>query len=122
MAKQQKIVQQKEKKSILDFEPGHLTAIARHVAEQHAMAGVFTFLPDGSKLYRVNQGWESDALSKSPDVRVCNTILSLEAAFRDVSTPVILIEQNALLTANDIAKVSERTNAVKTLFKVEKTA
>lgn len=110
--------ERKQIAAVPDLSQDQIALMARHVAEQHAMNGKFNFLPDGSKLYHVPEGWESQTLAKSPDVSVCNSILSLEAAFRDASRPVILIESNALLTAHDINKVCSRTNSVKTLFKI----
>lgn len=93
-----------------------LDDVALTVAQQNAMERSCVFLPHGSRLFQVEQGWESTMIRKDPNVTTCDTILSFEAALRDPDCKVIFIPTGALMTGGDIEKVCQRNGATKTIF------
>lgn len=87
------------------------------VAQQNAMARGCIFLPHGSRLFAVHEGWESQAIAEGENVAVCDTISSLEAAVEDSDVKVIFLPIAFSVTNEDIEKICLRNGATKTLFK-----
>lgn len=85
-------------------------------ASAKAMDRGCRFLPHGSRLFQVEEGWESGMMRRDKGVRSCDTLLSLEEAVRDADVKVIFIPADALMTAADIEKIIQRNGATKTLF------
>ena len=97
---------------------GHLmNDVASTVAHQNAMERGCKFLPHGSRLFAVEQGWESTQISRDKGVLVADTLLTLEAALRNSENKVIFIPVDALMTDQDIEKLCQRNAITKTLFK-----
>jgi hypothetical protein len=91
--------------------------VAEVVAMQNAMERGCVFLPHGSRLFSVVQGWESAAIRNDKNVAVADTLLTLEAALKNADVKVIFLPQDALMTDSDIEKLCQRNGALKTLFK-----
>ncbi len=92
------------------------------LAQQEGMAGAQTFLPHGSRLFRVPSGWQGKALAGDAGVAVCANVRELDAAVRDENKPVIFLLADAMITAEDIERVCQRHGVVKTLFWEERDA
>ncbi len=86
-------------------------------AQQNAMERGCKFLPHGSRLFDVEQGWESITISRDKNTAVADTLLTLESALRDPDNKVIFIPAGALMTYQDIEKLCQRNAIVKTLFR-----
>ncbi len=91
------------------------TAVA--AAQQNAMERGCMFLPHGSRLFEVEQGWESTVISRDKGVIAADTLLVLEEALRDPENKIIFIPLGALMTDQDIEKLCQRNAIVKTFFK-----
>ncbi|MCE9507825.1 MAG: hypothetical protein K8R48_05865 [Alphaproteobacteria bacterium] len=94
-----------------------MNKVAVEVAHQNAMERGCKFLPHGSRLFTVEQGWESAIISKDKGVAVADTLLTLEAALRNPENKVIFIPLDAAMTEGDIEKLCQRNAITKTLFK-----
>lgn len=95
--------------------------VAAAVAHQNAMERGCKFLPHGSRLFEVEQGWESVTIRQDKGVATADTLLTLESAIRDPDNAVIFIPLGALMTERDIERLCQRNGIAKTLFKeVEK--
>lgn len=92
------------------------------LAQQEGMAGPQKFLPHGSRLFRVQSGWQGKALAGDAGVAVCATLRELDAAVRDENKPVIFLPADAMMTEADIERVCQRHGVVKTLFWEERDA
>jgi hypothetical protein len=97
--------------------PELLEKMAAVVAQQNAMERSCKFLPHGSRLFEIEQGWESLTVSRDEGVAVADSLLSLERALRDPENKIIFIPLGALMTDQDIEKVCQRNAAVRTIFK-----
>src|SRR3954471_5309803 len=96
--------------------------VAVAAAQQNAMERGCKLLPHGSRLFDVEQGWESITIRSDKGVAVADTLLTLEAALRDPENKVIFIPLGALMTDQDIEKLCQRNATVRTFFKeVKKT-
>ena len=91
--------------------------VAVAAAQQNAMERGCKFLPHGSRLFLVEQGWESITIQSDPGVVVADSLLSLEAALNDPGNKIIFIPINAMMTDQDIEKLCQRNATVKTFFK-----
>jgi len=87
------------------------------VAQQKAMERGCKFLPHGSRLFEVEQGWESTIISGEKSVATADTLLVLERVLRDPENKLIFIPMGALMTDQDIEKLCQRNAIVKTFFK-----
>ena len=96
-----------------------LDDVAVQVAQQNAMERGCTFLPHGSRLFRVDAGWESAMIQRDRGVPSCETLLELEAALRNEDVKVIFIPRGARIAEADIEKLCQRNGVAKTLFKEE---
>jgi hypothetical protein len=94
-----------------------MAAAASAAARLNAMDRGCKFLPHGSRLFEVGEGWESTSVAADGKVVTADTLLSLETALRDPECKVIFIPHNALVTHLDIEKLCHRNAAVKTLFR-----
>lgn len=90
---------------------------AAAVAHQNAMGRGCIFLPHGTRMFRVEKGWESSAVRSDPDTFVVSTLLELEAALRDLSCRVVFLPSDAMMTDADIEKLCRRHGVTKTLFR-----
>ncbi len=91
--------------------------VATAVAHQNAMERGCKFLPHGSRLFEVEQGWQSTVIRQGNGVAVADTLLTLEEAIRNPETPVIFIPFDAMMTTADIEKLCQRNAIIKTLFR-----
>lgn len=91
--------------------------VAVVAAQQNAMERGCKFLPHGSRLFEVEQGWESITINSDKKVAVADTLLTLESALRNPQNKVIFIPMGALMTDRDIEKICQRNAAVRTIFK-----
>lgn len=91
--------------------------VAVAVAQENAMERGPTFLPHGCRLFRTEQGWESNMIKRDKGVSSCETLLELEAALRDPDVKILFIPLNAIIADADIEKVCQRNGVSKTLFK-----
>jgi hypothetical protein len=91
--------------------------VAVTVAQQNAMERGCKFMPHGSRLFMIEQGWESAVIGRDQNIAVADTLLSLEAVLRDPEKKVIFIPADALMTEQDIEKLCQRNAIAKTLFK-----
>jgi hypothetical protein len=96
---------------------GVLKDVAVAAAQQNAMERGCKFLPHGSRLFDVEQGWESTMIRGDKGVLVADTLLTLEAALQNADNKVIFIPLGALMTEKDIEKLCQRNAIAKTLFK-----
>jgi hypothetical protein len=94
-----------------------MNKVAVEVAHQNAMGRGGKFMPHGTRLFMVEQGWESVMISGDKGVAVANTLLTLESALRDPENKVIFIPIDAAMTEGDIEKLCQRNAITKTLFK-----
>jgi hypothetical protein len=94
-----------------------MNKVAVEVAHQNAMERGCKFMPHGSRLFTVEQGWESAIISGDKGVAVADTLLTLESALRDPENRVIFIPIDAAMTESDIEKLCQRNAITKTLFK-----
>jgi hypothetical protein len=94
-----------------------MNEVAVAVAQQNAMERSCRFMSHGSRLFEVEQGWESAIISRDKTVAAADTLLALEAALRDPENKVIFIPLGALMTEKDIEKLCQRNAVAKTLFK-----
>ena|SRR3989304_2931512 len=94
-----------------------MNEVAASVAHQNAMGRGCKFMPHGSRLFEVEQGWESAMISSDKNAAVADTLLALEAALREPENKVIFIPIDALMTDKDIEKLCRRNAIIKTLFK-----
>lgn len=90
--------------------------VAGALVRLDALAGPVRHLSHGSRLFRVPAGWQGDVLAGQPDVAVCTTMLELDSAFVDETKKVILLPHHAMMTVEDIERISHRHGAVRTLF------
>lgn len=98
-----------------------MNGMAAAVAHQNAMERGCKFLPHGSRMFEVEQGWESATIRHDRGVAVADTLLALESALRDPDNAVIFIPMGAMMTGQDIERLCQRNAITKTLFKeVEK--
>lgn len=102
--------------------PELLDQAALIAAQQSAMERGCKFLPHGSRLFTVEQGWESTMINRDKSVLVADTLLSLESALRNSENKVIFIPFDALMTDGDIEKLCQRNAIVKTFFREVKKA
>jgi hypothetical protein len=86
-------------------------------AQQNAMGRSHKSLPHGSRMFNVEQGWESTMIQRDKGVAVADTLLTLERALRDLENKIIFIPHGALMTDQDIEKLCQRNGVIKTLFK-----
>lgn len=100
-----------------DLTPEELQEAAVIVAQRNAMARGARNLQHGTRLFTVEQGWESKVIAADKSVAVADTLLTLEAALRAPEPKVIFIPHDALMTDGDIEKLCQRNGTVKTLFK-----
>lgn len=91
--------------------------LAVSAAQQNAMERGGKSLSHGTRLFDVEQGWESGAISRDKGVITADTLLTLGAALRDPDNRVIFIPADALMTDFDIEKLCQRTAITKTLFR-----
>lgn len=91
--------------------------VAVAVAHQNAMERACRFLPHGSRLFEIEQGWESTVICRDESVAVVDTLLLFESALRDPERKVIFIPMGALISDHDIEKLCQRNAIAKTLFK-----
>ena len=94
-----------------------MNKVAVELAQQNAMERGCRFMPHGSRLFTVEQGWESTVISGDKGVLVADTLLTLESALRDPESKVIFIPIDAAMTESDIEKLCQRNAITKTLFK-----
>jgi hypothetical protein len=94
-----------------------MNKVAIEVAQQNAMERGCKFMPHGSRLFTVEQGWESAMICGDKGVAVADTLLTLESALRDPENKVIFIPINAAMTDADVEKLCQRNAITKTLFK-----
>jgi len=94
-----------------------MEGVAVAVAHQNAMERGCKFLPHGSRLFEVEQGWESVMIRRDKAVAVADTLLTLEAALRNPENAVIFIPLGAMMTGQDIERLCQRNAITKTLFK-----
>lgn len=99
-----------------------LEEVAAAVAQQKAMERGPTFLPHGCRLFRVDQGWESNMIRRDKGVAACSTLLELEDAMRNQDVKVLFIPADALYSDAEIEKICQRNGVTKTLFKEVKTS
>ncbi|MBU6474625.1 MAG: hypothetical protein KGL10_06940 [Alphaproteobacteria bacterium] len=97
--------------------PDLLEKTASVAAQQNAMERGCKFLPHGCRLFPVEQGWESTAISRDKSVSVVGTLLELEEAMRDPDVKVVFIPLDAMMTDADIEKICQRNAAVRTFFR-----
>lgn len=91
--------------------------VASAVAQQNAMERGGKSLPHGSRLFDVEPGWESIAISGDRGVLAADTLLTLEAALRNADSKVIFIPAGALMTGQEIEKLCQRNAITKTIFR-----
>ena len=91
--------------------------VAAIVAQQNAMEGQVLFLPHGSRLFTLDQGWETASIAAQSGVAQADSMLTLDEAMRDAEVKVIFIPASARLSDADIEKVCQRNGATKTLFR-----
>ena len=91
-------------------------------AQLNAMERSCKFLPHGSRLFEVEQGWESIMINRDKSVVLADTLLTLESALRDPESKIIFIPLGALMTDQDIEKLCQRNATIKTFFKEVKKA
>ncbi len=94
-----------------------LEKTASVAAQQNAMERGCKFLPHGSRLFPVEQGWESTTISRDENVSVVSTLLELEETMQSADAKVIFIPIDALMTDADIEKICQRNATVRTFFK-----
>lgn len=97
--------------------PELMDKVGSAAAQQNAMARGCKFLPHGCRLFEVEQGWESDMISRDKTIVVADTLLSLESALRDPESKVIFIPVDALMTDADVEKLCQRNAIIKTFFR-----
>ncbi len=99
-----------------------LRRVAVVLAQQEGMAGRQKFLAHGSRLFYVPSGWQGNALANDAGVAVCATLRELDIAMRDENKPVIFLPVDAMMSQEDIERVSQRHGVTKTLFWEERDA
>ena len=107
----------KDNKAAAAFELETLEEAATILAQQKAMERSFRMLSHGSRLFTVEEGWESDSLVRDATVRKCDTLLELDDAMKNPQIKKIFMSKSALITEQDVDKVCRRNGATKTLFK-----
>jgi hypothetical protein len=96
---------------------GPINDLAVAAAHQNAMERSCVFLPHGSRLFEVEQGWESAAIRADKKTAIADTLLSFEEALRDTERAVIFIPLDALIGSGDIEKLCQRNAITKTILK-----
>ncbi|MDD9901787.1 MAG: hypothetical protein OXT65_12495 [Alphaproteobacteria bacterium] len=100
----------------LNSAKAELQDIAAAAATRNAMEQDCRFLSHGCRLYTIDAGWQSDALRRSGDVAVCDSMLTLEKAMADTAVTSVLIPKGAMLTHAGIERVCRRHGVTKVLF------
>lgn len=111
------MIAQSDEKGGAGAPPGLLQQTAAVVARQNAMERSCKMLPHGSRLFEVEQGWESAVIRGDAGVAAVDTLLALEAALRDPEKKVILIPLGAMIADGDLEKLCQRNAITKTFFR-----
>lgn len=97
-----------------------LNDVAVAVAQKNAMGRGGRTLQHGTRLFPVASGWESKVIAADQGVAVADTLLVLEAAFKNPDVKVIFVPHDALMTDGDIEKICARNGATRTIFRETK--
>lgn len=98
----------------------NIAIVARQAARIRAMeAGPMEILPHGSRLYFVDNGWETSIIEGDPNVRTVATLRAFEAAFKDPEVGTIFVPKGALVTLAGLTRICRRYAASKVIYKEE---
>jgi hypothetical protein len=113
------VIAKKTGKETVSANDLYLKEITRVAAMQGAMLSSKD-MPNGSKLYFVEQGWENVIIKSSGEIdQVCD-LREFEAALLNDKPCPIYIPSSALVTVEALETICRRHGVVKTIFKEAK--
>ena len=116
MDKSKTFFEQNNSKDDINLDRDNISSLAEILVKKKA-CNRFVSLPNGSKIYYIDSGWETSIIEQSNKVGIASDLKQFESCIRDVEVKSVLIKLGSLISEDGIKNICERNGSSKSIYK-----